>query len=63
MTSGSIRLSVDPSTVFFLDAESASGSVRSDLPMRRDAGRARQQATGPKVRIRTLSGSIHITPR
>ena len=32
--SGSIRLAVESDSVFFLDAESAHGAVRSDLPMR-----------------------------
>ena len=59
--SGSVRLSVDPDSSFFLDAESAHGTVRSDLHLRRGGGAAR--TGGPTVRIRTRSGSIHIGPR
>lgn len=61
--SGSVRLAVDPNSRFFLDAESASGSVRSDLPLRRGAGGAAARADGPTVRVRTRSGSIHIVTR
>jgi DUF4097 and DUF4098 domain-containing protein YvlB len=56
--SGSVRLAVDPSSAFFLDAESATGSVRSDLPVRN-----RDNTTpggAPMVRIRTMAGSISI---
>ena len=61
IVSGSVRLSVDPDSSFFLDAESASGAVRSDMPLRRGGGATR--AEGPTVRIRTRSGSIHVGPR
>ncbi len=64
VTSGSVRLAVDADKSFFLDAESTSGSVRSDLPLRRPpAGGGPSRAGGPTVRIRTLSGAIHIVPR
>jgi DUF4097 and DUF4098 domain-containing protein YvlB len=56
---GSITLAVDPSALFFLDAESETGSVRSDLPPRRGGGAP--PASGPKVRLRTHTGSIRIT--
>jgi hypothetical protein len=61
VTSGSVRLAVDPNSVFFLDAESAHGGVRSDMPLRRGGGSAPRN--GATVRIRTRSGSIHILPR
>lgn len=61
VTSGSIRLAVPTDAAFFLDAETLSGSVRSDMPLRDD--NAKPAKGGPTVRIRTLSGSIHITPR
>jgi DUF4097 and DUF4098 domain-containing protein YvlB len=64
VTSGSVRLAVNPKRSFFLDAESSSGSVRSDLPLRRAASAAPSpRERGPTVRIRTRSGSIHIVPR
>ena len=59
--SGSIRLAVDPESVFFLDAESSHGGVRSDLPLRSKSGAPPTDA--PKVRLRTRSGSIVIAPR
>jgi hypothetical protein len=59
--SGSIRLTVDMDSVFFLDAESSSGSVRSDLPMRNKS--SAPPADAPKVRLRTRSGGIVIGPR
>ncbi len=59
--SGSIRLAVDSESVFFLDAESSHGAVRSDLPLRRKAGPPPPDA--PTVRLRTRSGAITIEPR
>ena len=56
---GSITLAVEVDAPFFLDAESAAGSVRSDLPPRRN-GPAPAEG-GPKVRLRTRAGSIRIT--
>jgi DUF4097 and DUF4098 domain-containing protein YvlB len=57
---GSITLAVDPSQGFFLDAESETGSVKSDLPPRRGGS---GPAEGPafKVRLRANTGSIRIT--
>jgi len=56
---GSIHLAVDTDYPFFVDAESYGGSVRSDLPPRRNgAGRAEG---GPKVRLRTRAGSIRLS--
>ncbi len=59
--SGSIRLSVDPDSVFFIDAESSHGSVRSDLSMRSKS--SAPPADAPTVRLRTRTGSIVIEPR
>ena len=61
--SGSVVLAVDPDSNFFLDAESTSGAIRSDLPLRRGASAASPQKPGPTVRIRALSGSVRIVPR
>jgi DUF4097 and DUF4098 domain-containing protein YvlB len=57
---GSITMAVDPEFSFFLEAESEVGTVRSDLPPRR-AGDAGPSEGGPKVRLRTHTGSIRIT--
>jgi len=59
--SGSVRFSVDPESVFFLDAESAHGAVRSDMPLRRKA--AAPPPDAPTVRLRTRSGAITIERR
>ena len=56
---GSITLAVDPDYPFFIDAESHVGSVRSDLPPRRNG--ATPAEGGPRVRLRTHAGSIRIT--
>jgi DUF4097 and DUF4098 domain-containing protein YvlB len=56
---GSITLAVDPAYPFFVDAESAGGSVRSDLPPRRNG--AGPTEGGPKVRLRTRAGSIRLS--
>jgi DUF4097 and DUF4098 domain-containing protein YvlB len=61
MMSGSARLVLDPDSVFFLDAESTSGSVRSDLSLRRSSSAPPKDA--PTVRIRTRSGSIVLASR
>ena len=61
--SGSIKLSVNPDTPFFLDAESAHGSVRSDLPLRNSGGAKPDGDSSPHVRLRARSGSIYIGPR
>jgi DUF4097 and DUF4098 domain-containing protein YvlB len=60
VTSGSVRFNVDPDSRFFLDAEAISGSVTSDIRMRSDGEGGRPPKDAPKVRIRTVSGSIHI---
>lgn len=56
---GSVTLAVDPDFPFFVDAESHVGSVRSDLPPRRNG--AAPAAGGPKVRLRSHAGSIRLT--
>jgi DUF4097 and DUF4098 domain-containing protein YvlB len=56
---GSITLAVDPDYPFFIDAESHVGSVRSDLPRRRNGGGP--SAGGPRVRLRSHAGSIRLT--
>lgn len=56
--SGAIQVDVDPGRPFFIDAESQSGSVRSDLPPR--AGAPPAPGSAPTVRLRTVSGSIRI---
>ena len=56
---GSITFAVDPASLFFIDASSDVGSVRSDLPPR-GKGAAPPEG-GPKVRLRTRAGSIRLT--
>lgn len=56
---GSITLAVDPDYPFFIDAESHVGSMRSDLPPRRN-GSAPAEG-GPRVRLRSHAGSIRLT--
>ena len=56
---GAIHMAVDPDYPFFVDAESNGGSVRSDLPPRRN-GPAPAEG-GPKVRLRTRAGSIRLS--
>ena len=63
VTSGSVRLLIDPDSRFFLDAETTSGAVHSDLPLRRRSPSGAGSETGPTVRVRTRSGSIHIARR
>ena len=60
--SGSVRLAPDPDSSFVLDAQTTSGSVRSDLPVR-EGPPPSGAAAAPTVRIRTISGSIHIGER
>jgi hypothetical protein len=57
-TSGSIHFDVDPIKPFFMDAETVSGSIRSDLEPRR--GEGPPPADAPRVRLRTVSGAIRI---
>ncbi|MGH2601235.1 MAG: DUF4097 family beta strand repeat-containing protein, partial [Dehalococcoidia bacterium] len=60
-TSGMVHFDVDPANPFFLDAETVSGSIRSDLPPRRGEGPPPEGA--PTVKLRTVSGAIRIGPR
>ena len=57
-TSGGIQLDVDPERPFFIDAETVSGSLRSDLTPRRHG--PPPAADAAKVRLRTVSGAIRI---
>lgn len=57
---GSITLAVDPAQGFFLDAESETGSVKSELPPKRGAS-APSEGPAYKVRLRAHTGSIRIT--
>ena len=59
---GSIRLAIDPNSVFFLDAESNTGAVSSDFSLRRNS-QGETGERGPTVRLRTRTGSIRIVPR
>jgi hypothetical protein len=61
--SGSVGIAVDPSSVFFLDAETMSGSVASDLQVREGEKRPAAGASGPTLRVRTKSGSVGIKRR
>ena len=64
VTTGSIFLAVDPDSVFFLDAATTTGAVRSDLPLRRSPDVASSVGkAGPTVRIRATTGSIQVVPR
>jgi hypothetical protein len=56
--SGSVRLEVDLAHPFRIDAETAAGSIHSDLSPRRDD--TPPPAGAPTVRVRTASGSIRI---
>jgi hypothetical protein len=56
---GSIVFAVDTQFPFFIDAESHVGSVRSDLPPRRNGGGPAPD--GPRVKLRTKAGSIRLT--
>jgi hypothetical protein len=56
---GAITFAIDPDFPFFIDAESHVGSVRSDLPPRRNG--AAPAAGGPRVKLRSHAGSIRIT--
>jgi hypothetical protein len=55
---GSIQMLVDPDFPFYVDAESHGGSIRSDLPPRRNG--TTPAGGGPRVRLRTRAGSIRL---
>jgi DUF4097 and DUF4098 domain-containing protein YvlB len=63
LMSGAAMLAIDRESVFMLDAETFSGMVRSDLPVRRDPGGSASRAQAPTLRVRTHSGMIRLTPR
>lgn len=59
--SGSVRLVLPRTSRFMLDAESRTGSIRSDLTVRKwEAGGSTPSAPVPKLRVRTISGSIRL---
>lgn len=58
VTTGAIQLEVDPAHPFLVDAETVTGSIRSDLEPRRQGPPT--EARGPHVRLRTTTGSIRI---
>lgn len=57
VTTGAITLEVDPERPFFLDAETVTGRITSDLQPRRERGPA---GAAPTVRLRAVTGAIHI---
>jgi hypothetical protein len=57
VTTGSIALEVDPGHPFFLDAETVTGRISSDLQPRREGA---PPASAPSVRLRAVTGAIHI---
>ena len=63
VVSGSVHLAVDPDSRFYLDAETLSGVVQSDLSLRGDQNAGAAQERGPTVHIRAHSGSIRVVPR
>jgi DUF4097 and DUF4098 domain-containing protein YvlB len=63
LMSGAASLALDRQSAFMLDAETFSGMVQSDLPVRREAGAGGSKGEAPTVRLRTHSGMIRLTPR
>lgn len=63
LMSGAVTLAIDRESVFMLDAETFSGMVQSDLPVRREPGDGLSRGQAPTLRIRTHSGMIRLTPR
>jgi DUF4097 and DUF4098 domain-containing protein YvlB len=61
--SGSVRLGLDRNSVFKLDASAVTGSITSDFPVRKSPPSGAKPSAAPSVRIRALSGSIHIGQR
>jgi DUF4097 and DUF4098 domain-containing protein YvlB len=57
VTTGAITLEVDPERPFFLDAETVTGKISSDLQPRREGA---PPAGAPSVRLRAVTGAIHI---
>ena len=58
VSTGPIVFAADPDTPFFIDAETRVGPITSDLPKRATGGTPN---AGPKVRLRTNTGPIHLT--
>lgn len=56
--SGQVRLDVDPEAPFFIDAESTSGAIHSELTPRLEAPSLNGE--GPRVKVRTSSGNIRV---
>jgi hypothetical protein len=64
VSSGAVVLAVDPDSIFFLDAETTTGSIHQGLNLRRTSPSGTPAAkAGTTVRIRTRTGSISIVPR
>ncbi len=57
VTVGAIHLDVDPDSPFFIDAETTTGAITSELQPRRDGA---PPADAPRVRLRTTTGAIRI---
>lgn len=57
VTTGAITLEVDPERPFFLDAETVTGKISSDLQPRREGA---PPAGAPSVRLRAVTGAINI---
>jgi DUF4097 and DUF4098 domain-containing protein YvlB len=63
LNSGAALLALDRDSAFLLEAESLSGMVQSDLPVRREPGAGVSRDGAPTLRVRTYSGVIRLTPR
>ncbi|HXF52185.1 MAG TPA: DUF4097 family beta strand repeat-containing protein [Dehalococcoidia bacterium] len=57
VTTGAITLEIDPDRPFFLDAETVTGRIASDLRPRREGA---PPAGAPSVRLRAVTGAITI---
>jgi DUF4097 and DUF4098 domain-containing protein YvlB len=57
---GSVRLGLNHDSMFMLDASAMSGAISSDFPVRKSRPAGASDAAAPRVRIRAISGSIHI---
>jgi DUF4097 and DUF4098 domain-containing protein YvlB len=65
--SGSVQISVPPSSNFHLSAEATSGEIRADIPIfieeqDKHSLRAHMGTGGGRVELHTVSGEIHLTP-
>ena len=64
--SGSVQISVPPSSNFHLSAEATSGEIRADIPIvieeqDKHSLRARMGSGGGRVELHTVSGEIRLT--